>query len=101
MAKRKRTRRTPEQMIADLQKKIAEVERRAKAKELKKESEATKLATDGLRTIAKGMSIAKEEGNTELRAALVDAHESIAEYLRSQGLTIPKPRGRRKGTATG
>ncbi len=96
MAKKgsKQTRRTPEQMIADLKKKIEEVEQRAKAKELK-QSNAMKRTLTIMRNIDKAMIEAKEEGNTAIRRALTEARKPIEAYLTNQGVKTPKSRGPR------
>lgn len=96
MAKKgsKQTRRTPEQMIADLKKKIEEVEQRAKAKELK-QSGAMKRTLTIIRNIDKAMDEAKEEGNTPIRRALAEARKPIEAYLTEQGVKLPKSRGPR------
>ncbi len=96
-ASSRRKRRTPEEMIADLQRKIEEVKARAQAQSVK-ESPCMKRTISILRSIAKGMDEAKEEGNGALRHALADAHRILSGYLESQGLRPPKarmPRGRR------
>jgi hypothetical protein len=87
----KRTRRSPEQMIADLQKKIEEVKQRAAAKELK-QSPAMKRTVTILRSITKAMDEAAEEKNGGLRHSLADAHRLLAAHLETQGVKPPKPR---------
>jgi len=102
MAKKKasgsrRNRRSPEQMIKDLQQQIEEVRSRATAKELK-ESPAMKRTIMVVRSLNKALSEASSEKNTGLRHALADAHKPLASYLESQGVKTPKarmPRGRR------
>lgn len=99
MAKKgtKHTRRTPEQMIADLRKKIEEVEQRAKAKELK-QSAAMKRSLTIVRSIDKAIEEAKEEGNTPLRRALGEARLPLEAFLTEKGVKLPKaraPRGRK------
>ncbi|MCP5023990.1 MAG: hypothetical protein GY930_19765 [bacterium] len=81
-------------MIAALQKKIEEVEQRAKAKELK-QSGAMKRTMTIMRNIDKAMSEAKEEGNAPVRRALTEARKPIEAYLTKQGVNIPKSRGPR------
>jgi vacuolar-type H+-ATPase subunit H len=96
MAKKgtKNTRRTPEQMIADLRQKIEEVEQRAKAKELK-QSGAMKRSLTIVRNIDKALEEAKEEGNTPLRRALSESRKPLESYLTEMGVKLPKGRGPR------
>ena len=100
MAKKKagrRKKRSPEEMIADLQQKIEEVKERAAAREAKV-SPAMKRTVSLMRNISKAMDEAAAEKNGPLRHALADAHKGLATFLQSQGLNPPKtrmPRGRR------
>ncbi len=102
MAKKKasdgrRSRRSPEQMIKDLQQQIEEVRSRATAKELK-QSPSVKRTIMIVRSINKALQEASQEKNTSLRHALVAAHKPLAEFLESQGVKTPKvrmPRGRK------
>ena len=81
-------------MIADLKRKIEEVEQRAKAKELK-QSGAMKRTLTIVRNIDKAMEEAKEEGNTPIRRALAEARKPLEAYLTEQGVKLPKSRGPR------
>jgi len=100
MAKKKaakRKKRSPEEMIADLQRKIEEVKQRAAARDAK-DSPAMKRTMTVMRAISKAMDEAAEEKNGPLRHALADAHKGLAAFLQAQGLNPPKtrmPRGRR------
>ncbi len=99
MAKKgtRRTRRSPEEMIADLKKKIQEVEARAAAKELKA-SGAIKRTLTIVRNIDKAMEEAKDEGQSALRHALAEARGPLKDFLTDQGVKLPKarmPRGRK------
>lgn len=102
MAKKKasasrRKRRSPEEMIADLQAQIESVKQRAQAREMK-ESPAMKRTITIMRGINKALNEAAEEKNTGLQHALADARKPIAEYMETQGLRAPKarlPRGRK------
>ncbi len=87
----RRKRRSADEMIADLQAKIQEVQARAAAKELKS-SPAIKRTITIVRGINKAMDEAAQEKNGSLRHALADAHRALAGYLESQGVTPPKPR---------
>jgi len=96
-ARARRERRSPEQMIADLQAKIAQIEQRAAAKRVK-ESPSARASLQALRLLDKAMDLAADEGETPLRHALNDARKPLAAYLEEQGLQLPKartPRGRR------
>ncbi|MCP3915196.1 MAG: hypothetical protein GY711_06555 [bacterium] len=86
-----RSRRTPEQMIADLKQRIKDVEQKAAAKELKK-SDSVRRTLSIVRGIAKALDEAKAEGNTALRHALADAHKPLSAYLENRGVRVPKPR---------
>jgi hypothetical protein len=93
----RRARRSPEEMIADLEAKIREVKNRAQAKELK-QSPSVKEAMKVIRGVDKALEVAAEEGNNALRHALADARKPLAEFLEGQGLKLPKarvPRGRK------
>jgi len=99
MAKKstRRTRRSPEELIADLKRKIEEVEQRAAARELK-ESAAIQRTLTIVRYIDKAMAEAKEEGQSHLRHALAEARTPIGDFLTEQGVKLPKarmPRGRK------
>ena len=92
----RRARRSPEEMIADLEAKIREVKQRAQAKELK-QSPSMKAAMSTVRSLDKSLEAAAEDGNNALRHALADARKPLAEFLEGQGLKLPKarvPRGR-------
>ncbi len=75
---------------------------KATAKALK-QSPAIKQAMTALRNIDKGLEAAASENNSHLRHALADARRSLAEYLESQGVKLPKarlpkgPRPRKEG----
>ncbi len=93
----RRSRRSPEQMIQDLQNQIEEVRSRATAKELK-QSPSMKRTIMIVRSLNKALQEASKEKNTSLRHALADAHKPLAVFLESQGVKTPKarmPRGRR------
>jgi hypothetical protein len=95
--KQRRIRRSPEQMIADLQEQIKSVKARAAAKELKT-SPAIKKATSALRALDKGMELAHDEGNSLLHNAMADCRRTLGEFLEKQGMRLPKarmPRGRK------
>lgn len=84
-------RRTAEERIAELQKKIEAIKNRETAKELKK-SDAHKKALSLVRQVDKCIDLAQEESNTTLHHALVSAREPLAAHLEAEGLKLPKPR---------
>ncbi|MDP6540087.1 MAG: hypothetical protein QF410_11135 [Planctomycetota bacterium] len=93
----KRTRRSDEEMIADLQAKIAAVKNRAANRELKN-SPAMKAAISALRGIDRALDAAAEQGETLLRHALADSRKCLEAHLTRQGFKAPKanlPRGRK------
>ncbi len=102
MAKKKtsagrRKRRSPEEMIADLQEQIATLKTRAQTRELK-QSAAMKASLQAVKAIDKGLDAAKAEENTQLRHVLIDAREPLAAHLSSLGVDLPtrrRPKGRR------
>jgi len=93
----RRKRRSPEEMIADLQNQIEEVKQRAHARELKK-SPAVKAAMSAVRAIDKALDQAADEDNSHLRHALADARNPLRAWAEEQNIRLPKarlPRGPR------
>lgn len=88
---KRRKRRTPDEMIADLQAEIARVKERAKARELK-QSPTARLVIKLVRDMDKALEVAKGEGNNEVRRVLGDARAPVAAFLTSQGMKLPRPR---------
>ena len=88
-SKKRRKRRTPEQIIADLQEEIRRVKERQVARELK-QSPAHKAALSAVKSIDKALDAAAEEGLTPLRHVLASARGSLGEYLEDKGLRLPK-----------
>jgi hypothetical protein len=94
---RRQTRRSDEDLIADLQAKISDVRNRAKTREMKR-SPAFKAAIASLRNIDRALDVAAEQGETLLRHALAESRKGLAAFLTSQGFKAPKanlPRGRK------
>jgi uncharacterized small protein (DUF1192 family) len=92
-----RKRRTPEEIIADLQAEIERVKAKAAKKEIQ-ESPAHKAGLAAARSLSKASEMAREEGATALAHALADARQPLAAYFEEQGVELPKaprPRGRR------
>ena len=96
-SRKKRVRRTPEQIIADLQTEIQRLRNRQKARELK-QSPSFRSAMSALKSIDKALDVAAEAGETATRHALADARRALAGHLEKQGLELPKanlPKGPR------
>ncbi len=100
MAKKKATRRrrrSPEEIIQDLQRQISEVKARSAARELKK-SPAFSAAITAVKALDKALDLAAEEENGPLRHALADARKPLGNHLVELGVKLPKarlPKGRR------
>ena len=90
----RRHRRSPEELIQDLQRQIEEVKSRAQAREMK-QSESVRTTLVTLRNLDKALTLAGEEENSLLRHALSDARKPIAGYLESRGVRLAKVRGPR------
>jgi len=93
-----RTRRTPEQIVADLEAKIEAVKDRAAAKEAAAEVKGSPDGTAFLaavRAVDKAMRVAGEEENDQMARALEAARASLAGHLVAMGVRVPETRGRR------
>ena len=85
-------------MIADLKKKIEDIEKRKAAKALKADP-ANKEANAAFRALTRAVEKSKSSSDADLKRALSDAQRSLAEYFESKGMKVPKarkPRARRK-----
>ena len=99
-APKKRHRRSPEEIIDDLQEEIKRLRDKATARALK-ESPAIKATLAAVRAIDKGLDEAAKENNGRLRHALADARRSLGSFLEEQGVKLPKahlPKGPRPKT---
>jgi hypothetical protein len=94
MAKQKRTRRTHEQMIADLQAKIESLKKRQVVKKAKR-SPALKNTVDAVRAIDMALAANPE---SPLKKSLSEAREPLVAFLQLEGIPMPKRRGRKPGT---
>jgi len=97
VARRKRKRRSDEELIRDLQEKIRQVKSRQTAREMQK-SPTLKATMAALRSLDRALAVAAEEGDTLLRHVLADARKPVASHLEEGGFKLPKarlPRGRR------
>jgi len=90
-----KTRRTPEQIVADLEAKIADVQARAMAKQAKQKPEGQALIT-AIRALDKATRVATEAGNDEVVSALDQARATLAPVLVGLGLRMPEPRAPKK-----
>jgi len=96
-SRKRRKRRSPEEIISDLQEEIQRVRSRQKARELK-ESPAHKAALVALKALDKALKTAAEEGETGLRHALADGRKALGAHLEKLGVSLPKanlPKGPR------
>ncbi len=91
MAKQRRKRRSPEDMIADLRVKISRVKQRIKARDFKSDSDVR---------VANQMFLMLERarlttGDKQFRSMLDRSHKDLKGYLQEKGVTLPKLRGAR------
>jgi hypothetical protein len=94
---KKRHRRTDEELIADLKRKLDLLKDRHEARQLK-ESPAIRAAIAVIRAIDRAEKHAAAHHESALRHVLADCRKPLAEHLESSGLRLPKarlPRGRR------
>lgn len=89
--RKKRHRRSPEEIIEDLQHEIKRLRAKSNARAIK-QSPAVKLTLTALKNIDKGLEAAASESNSHLRHALADARRSLSGYLEKQGIKLPKAR---------
>lgn len=93
-----RYRRSDEELIADLQKRIEALKQRKEAKKLKA-TPASRQANTAYRALTKGIEMAEGPENAELKRALSEAQRTLADFFESQGVKVPKarkPRARKK-----
>jgi hypothetical protein len=88
---KRRKRRSPEEIIQDLQAEIESVKSRAAAKAMKA-SPAHRAALTALRSLDRALEVAAQQGNGELRHVLAGARKPLADLLESLGVKLPKPR---------
>jgi hypothetical protein len=96
-------RRTPEQIVADLQAKIAAVEARAAAKEARSKPETTAFLLAS-RAVVKALRDAQAQRNAEMERALEAALATMSAHAVESGIRMPQPRepkpsAKRKKTA--
>lgn len=93
-----RYRRTDEELIQDLQKRIEDLKKRKAAKEVKADP-AAKEATTAFRALTRAVDKAKAGSDADLKRALSESQRVLAEYFESKGMKVPKarkPRARKK-----
>lgn len=90
-SKKKRHRRSPEEIIDDLQAEIKRLREKSAARAIS-ESPAVKLTLTALKNIDKALDAAAKESNSHLRHALADARRNLSSYLEKQGVKLPKAR---------
>jgi len=92
--KQERTRRTSEEMVADLEAEIARVKARAAAKEAKTQPEGKALLL-AVKAIDKALAVAAEVRNDGLVRALEAARAPLSEQVVAMGIRLPDPKARR------
>ena len=92
---KKRTRRTPEQMIEDLQKEIERIKTKAAQAKVKKDP-ALRHVNAAVKSIDKA---AAETGDAATKNALGEARATLVACLELAGASAPQAGGRRKGAA--
>jgi hypothetical protein len=93
--KPQRARRTSDQQIADLEKKIEQVKRRAQEQKVKKDP-ALRHVSGALRAIDKALASSEDKAT---RSALSEARSGMAAVLALTGVLQPKGSGRTAGTS--
>lgn len=89
----KRARRSPDQMIEDLQKQIEQVKRRAAQRKVKTDP-ALRHVAGAIRSIDKALAASKDAATKE---ALGEARASLSAVLTLSGVVLPKATGRSAG----
>ena len=95
---KQRYRRTDEELIADLQKRIEDLKNRKATKKLKA-SPASGQASNAYRSLTKGIELCDGADDAELKRALSEAQRTLAEHFETQGIKLPKarkPRARKR-----
>ena len=95
--KLKRTNRTPEQLIADLESRIEQVKRRAVAKKVRRDPSLRHIS-GAVRSIDKALASSEDQAT---RAALNEARTGLAAVLTLSGSLVPSGSGRTKPRGIG
>ena len=98
VTKKTRTRRSPEQIVADLEAEIDRVKARAASTQAKR-SDDGKSFLAAVRALDKAHRVALEARNEEMAHALETARAALSEQLVRMGVRAPIPRGSRKRKA--
>jgi hypothetical protein len=88
----KRYRRSPEEMIADLQKEIERLKTHAAAKKAKQSPEV-KHVVAAVRSLDECLETVRDKA---LKKTVAEAKELLTSYLKLEGIPLPKKRGPRK-----
>lgn len=86
-----RYRRTDEELIADLQKKIDALKVRKATKKLKA-SPASSQANNAYRALTKGIELSAGPDDADLKRALSESQRTLADYFETKGVSLPKAR---------
>jgi hypothetical protein len=89
--KKKRIRRTDEQLIQDLQEEIERLRKRAQTRKAKR-SPSLKHTLAAVRAIDMALETASD---ASLKLALQNSREYLSAYLKMEGVPLPKRKGRR------
>ena len=87
----KRYRRTDEEIIADLQKRIEDLKVKKAAKKLKA-SPASAQANNAYRALTKGIELCEGVDDADLKRALSEAQRTLAGHFETKGIKLPKAR---------
>ena len=88
--KKTRKIRTPEQIVADLEAKIADVKKRAATKQAKQTDEGKALFA-AAKALDKAITAASGAGNDAMRQAAEAARAILAEAMIEMGVRVPTP----------
>jgi N-methylhydantoinase B/oxoprolinase/acetone carboxylase alpha subunit len=91
-----RKHRTPEQVVADLEAKIAAVKQRAASKEAKANPVGKALLL-AVKAIDKAQAVAAEAKNEPLGRALEASRAPLSEQVVAMGIRLPDPKAKKGG----
>lgn len=91
----KKTQRTAEERVAELEAEIQRVRQREATKELRADP-GVKATSAAVRAVNKARGVATDP---ELVEAISAAHRALAGYLEAKGLRVPQPGKKRANTA--
>ncbi|HKX45886.1 MAG TPA: hypothetical protein VJP77_04240 [Planctomycetota bacterium] len=93
---KKRHRRSPEEIIKDLEAEIVRVQAKAAAKQAKQSGEG-KAFMLAVKAVDRALAIAQEADDSGMVKSLEAARAPLSERLVAMGLRLPAKRGRRQG----